>query len=149
MHLWNLSNKGSQLVVSEEIIIRDYLAQIQCLTWSPADPLEFVTGCDDGFVCVWRIIEVKSKFSVQLVWGTLASHLTATGTLIDQVEGLTDMQKKLLVQRDAIDRSAGKDTKPSPGTLKNKKDPWGLISSRGRFWDSTWCSRSDSRLLHG
>jgi len=107
--LWRISKEGADFVVSEVIVIRDFLAPVRCLAWSPTEPWVFATGCDDDSLCVWRIAEVNSGVRVQLVWGSLAPRLTASGTRMDKVDGLTDMQKELLLQRGAIDKSTDSD----------------------------------------
>ncbi|KAF9899728.1 hypothetical protein EC991_008420, partial [Linnemannia zychae] len=83
------------------------------LAWSPVMALEFVTGCKDGTVRVWKIVSYDlasgEDVSVQLLWGNdvgvfCASNLTCTDAI-----GLNPVHHKLLVQRGAIGGS------PPPG----------------------------------
>ncbi|GJJ78312.1 hypothetical protein EMPS_10671 [Entomortierella parvispora] len=123
VHLWKISGEGTKRVVSDKRVIRDFLGPVRCLTWSPTNPLEFATGCDDGSVCVWRFAEGKGGDQLQLAWSSLTGRLTASGTRIDRAEGLTDIQKNLLVQRGAKNESTSVEAKPSLGASRQKWSP--------------------------
>ncbi|GJJ77583.1 hypothetical protein EMPS_09942 [Entomortierella parvispora] len=103
VHLWRLFKEGSELKTANVIVIQDFLGPVRCLIWSPLGPLEFATGCDDGSLCLWRIVQFyEGGYRAQLVWGSLAGRLTATGARVDSINGLTNTQKDLLIQRGAI-----------------------------------------------
>jgi len=106
VRLWKMSNLESVLKGSEVMFIRDIPEPVSCLTWSPIAPLTFATASMTGYVCVWRIAEANGLFRLQMVWGSFPSRLTAFGTQIGQVTGLTEKQKKLLIQRGAIEGSS-------------------------------------------
>ncbi|KAH7038665.1 WD40-repeat-containing domain protein [Linnemannia elongata] len=45
---------------------------ITCLAWNPVNPKEFVTGCRDGSVRVWRVSSAEAgDVSVKIVWGAI------------------------------------------------------------------------------
>ncbi|KAK3808226.1 MAG: WD40-repeat-containing domain protein [Linnemannia elongata] len=45
---------------------------ITCLAWNSMTPREFVTGCHDGSVRVWRVSSAEAgNVSVRKVWGTI------------------------------------------------------------------------------
>ncbi|GJJ76113.1 hypothetical protein EMPS_08472 [Entomortierella parvispora] len=106
LRLWKMSNNGSVFMASNVISVRDISEPVSCLTWSPTDPLKFATGSMTGYICVWRIAKVKKDaYRLQSVWDSFPNRLTAFGTRLDGVIGLTEMQKKLLRQRGAIEGS--------------------------------------------
>ncbi|KAG9063979.1 hypothetical protein KI688_004093 [Linnemannia hyalina] len=82
--------------------VRGYFGVVSDIAWSPIVPMEFVTGCEDESVRVWRVSSDGEDVVVKLLWGTNLGVLNADGLLLSDTIGLSPMQKKLLVQR-AID----------------------------------------------
>ncbi|KAF9114588.1 hypothetical protein BGW39_003306, partial [Mortierella sp. 14UC] len=82
---------------------------ISSLAWNPVVALEFVTGCDDGSVRVWRIAshddDDGGDVSVQMLWGNDVGLLCALDLTYKGAIGLSLINQKLLVQRGAIDDS--------------------------------------------
>ena len=62
----------------------------------------------------WKIVQDQGEFRVQLIWNSSTSRLTSSGTQIDKVIGLSEVQKNLLMQRGAIDGSAVPGTERAP-----------------------------------
>ncbi|KAG0269029.1 hypothetical protein BGZ95_002218, partial [Linnemannia exigua] len=77
-----------------------------CLAWDPLVALEFVTGGKDGSVRVWRIANPDhtngGSVSVQMLWGNDVGHLCASDLMFKDTIGLSLINRKLLVQRGAI-----------------------------------------------
>ncbi|KAF9899545.1 WD_REPEATS_REGION domain-containing protein [Linnemannia zychae] len=81
--------------------ISDFLGLISGISWRP-DTMEFVTGCDDGLVALWKVEEDDTgNVSVKLLWGDRLAALAITGAVIDNVTGLSAINRKLLLQRGA------------------------------------------------
>ncbi|KAF9124282.1 hypothetical protein BGW39_008315 [Mortierella sp. 14UC] len=78
---------------------------VLCLAWNPVVPLEFVTGCKDGSVRVWRITicDDGEGVSVGLVWGSGVGRLCVSDVQFKSATGLSPIYQKLLVQRGAHD----------------------------------------------
>ncbi|KAG0255238.1 hypothetical protein BGZ95_005817, partial [Linnemannia exigua] len=87
---------------------------ITCLSWNPVEALEFVTGCEDGSVRVWRITshddDDGGDMSVQMLWSNDVGLLCALDLTFEGAIGLSPRSQKLLVQRGAIE-----DLPPSKG----------------------------------
>jgi WD40 repeat protein len=60
-----------------------------------------ITGCQDGSVLKWQVIEEDGQCHVRLCWGATNGSLTVTGASIQDVHGLTPLNKQLLKQRGA------------------------------------------------
>ncbi|KAG0252427.1 hypothetical protein BGZ95_006644, partial [Linnemannia exigua] len=77
------------------------------VAWNPVVALEFVTGCWDGSVRVWRIVSHnvtdRRDVSVQMLCGNDVALLSAMGLTIKGAIGLSSMNRKLLLQRGAYD----------------------------------------------
>jgi hypothetical protein len=72
---------------------------------SSADVNYLVTGCEDGSVLKWRVIEKERQLHVDLCWSATNGSLTVAGALIQDVRGMTPSNMQLLRQRGAVDKS--------------------------------------------
>ncbi|KAF9909580.1 hypothetical protein EC991_008405 [Linnemannia zychae] len=76
------------------------------VAWNPAVTLEFVTGCGDGSLRVWRIgshdYNDEGDVSVQMLWGNDVGLLCASNLTLKGAVGLSPLNQKLLLQRGAI-----------------------------------------------
>ncbi|KAG9062359.1 hypothetical protein KI688_005274 [Linnemannia hyalina] len=84
------------------------LDTVSDIAWNPVVPLEFATCGDDRAVRVWRILEGNDGddvVSVDLVWGSNVGVLAAVGMRLDGVVGLGPINRRLLMQRGAVDGS--------------------------------------------
>jgi hypothetical protein len=61
-----------------------------------------ITGCDDGSIHKWRLIQEEDQCRVELCWCVTNDSLTTTGASIQDVQGLTPINTRLLKQRGAI-----------------------------------------------
>ncbi|KAG0366779.1 hypothetical protein BGX24_003539 [Mortierella sp. AD032] len=79
---------------------------ILSLAWNPVVALEFVTGCKDGSVRVWKIAshddEGGGDVSVQMLWGKDIGHLCISDLTFKGATGLSPINQELLVQRGAV-----------------------------------------------
>ncbi|KAG0263827.1 hypothetical protein BGZ95_003711 [Linnemannia exigua] len=82
---------------------------ISSLAWNPVVSSEFVTGCKNGSVQVWRIVNHddadRGDVSVRMLWSNDVGILCASGLTFKGAIDLSQINQKLLVQRGAIDNS--------------------------------------------
>ncbi|KAF9276034.1 hypothetical protein BGZ88_001987 [Linnemannia elongata] len=87
-------------------VVGGFLDWIRAIDWNPVVQNEFVTGCQDRSVRVWRILEGDDggdgSVSVELVWGSNIGMLGAVGMRLDGVVGLDAGNRRLLKQRGAV-----------------------------------------------
>ncbi|KAF9542815.1 hypothetical protein EC957_001535 [Mortierella hygrophila] len=102
---------------SSPLVIRVFHGAVASIAWNPQglpghNP-EFVTGCEDNSVRVWRVIEEKNEkevegsgTSVRMMWGSSSGRLVAGDANIQGAIGLAQVDKNLLLQRGAIERGS-------------------------------------------
>ncbi|KAF9119286.1 hypothetical protein BGX30_003943 [Mortierella sp. GBA39] len=87
-------------------VVEGFLYWVRDIAWNPVVRNEFVTGCHDRSVRVWRILEGgdggDGSVSVELVWGSSIGMLGAAGMMLDDVVGLDAGSRRLLKQRGAV-----------------------------------------------
>ena len=87
-------------------VVEGFLGWIRAIDWNPVVQNEFVTGCQDRSVRVWRILDGDNggngSVSVELVWGSNICMLSAAGIKLDGVVGLDAGNRRLLIQRGAV-----------------------------------------------
>ncbi|KAK3809363.1 MAG: WD40-repeat-containing domain protein [Benniella sp.] len=97
VRLWDASSGECRAVVE------NFPAEVLCVSWSTSSDLNYlVTGCQDGSVLKWQVIE-EDQCRVQLQWSASNGALTMTGASIQGARGMTALNKQLLKQRGAID----------------------------------------------
>ncbi|KAF9117653.1 hypothetical protein BGW39_001970, partial [Mortierella sp. 14UC] len=110
VQLWRRHTSG-EIVESWTCVatIGDFFEVIDGISWRPGT-LEFATGCDDGSMRAWQVVEDESgQVSVKQVWGVGLASLAVSDAVIDNVVGLSTVNRKLLLQRGAKDGSASSD----------------------------------------
>ncbi|KAK5797127.1 WD40-repeat-containing domain protein [Linnemannia elongata] len=87
-------------------VVDRFLSFIMDIAWNHVVRNEFVTGCMDRSVRVWRILEDddggNGSVSADVVWGTNIGMLVAAGMMLDSVVGLDAGNRRLLKQRGAV-----------------------------------------------
>ncbi|KAI7830705.1 hypothetical protein BC939DRAFT_473515 [Gamsiella multidivaricata] len=79
------------------------------MTWNPTpNGTYFATGCEDMSVRMWQVIEEEDHYQVRLHWSSMHDRLTVSNTSIQNVQGLSRINMRLLEQRGA----AGKPIQP-------------------------------------
>ncbi|KAF9346182.1 hypothetical protein BGX34_004126, partial [Mortierella sp. NVP85] len=84
------------------VVIENIKSRIASISWSRISDVNcFVAGYDNGNVCLWQVVENGDACHVRLRWRTVNGELTLTDTLIQDVRGLSRLNKQLLKQRGA------------------------------------------------
>ncbi|KAG0378211.1 hypothetical protein BGX24_004471 [Mortierella sp. AD032] len=100
---------------SNVVVVHGPLYSITCIAWNPSAPLEFVTGCKDKLIRVWRVSlsnsnsnnnsnnDGESKVSVSLLWRSDSRYLCVLDMSFKDAVGLHPSYHRLLVQQGAKD----------------------------------------------
>jgi len=76
---------------------------IQSVAWNAtSDAMHLVTGCADGSVLKWEVVNEGKGYGLHLCWSVTNGLLTVTNASIQDVRGLSRLDKELLKQRGAI-----------------------------------------------
>jgi WD40 repeat protein len=95
-------------------VVQNFQDAIKAVAWkSMSNGNYLVTGCHDGSVLKWQVIEETDQCRAQLQWSATNGTLTVAGASIQDVDGLTQLNKELLKQRGAVGE---------PGHLFHKKN---------------------------
>jgi WD40 repeat protein len=82
--------------------IQDLNKYVVCIDWSPVSTTDcFVVGCGDGSVLRWQVIGEGDQRHVRMRWGS-TNLFTAKDASIQGVSGLSQLNKRFLVQRGAV-----------------------------------------------
>ncbi|KAG9061169.1 hypothetical protein KI688_007507 [Linnemannia hyalina] len=104
IRLWNFVARYGAQTWRCMAVIEEFFGQVNSVAWRPG-LLEFATGCDDGSIRVWKVLEKSGRVSVQMIWSSGPAVLASTGTIIADAVGLSTTNRALLKQRGAIHRS--------------------------------------------
>ncbi|KAK3837305.1 MAG: WD40-repeat-containing domain protein [Linnemannia elongata] len=103
------STSASSSWASTPLVIRAFHGVVAGIAWNSQSGrdhnLEFVTGCEDHSVRVWRVEgqDGGNGASVRMIWGSSSGRLVAGDANIQGAIGLAQVDKNLLLQRGAID----------------------------------------------
>jgi WD40 repeat protein len=75
------------------------------VAWSPVIPMQFVAHYSGKTFRVWRVSSDGRKAVVRMQWGSNLRILNAEGLVFKSPVGLSPINRKLLVQRGAVDGS--------------------------------------------
>jgi len=96
VRLWNLSTRQYQEVA------QNLPGLISSVAWNRLSGTDYlIAGREDGSLLSWRIVEDKDQYRVCMHWSVMNESLAVTGTSIQDVRGLTALEKELLKQRGA------------------------------------------------
>ncbi|KAG0347088.1 hypothetical protein BGZ54_005026, partial [Gamsiella multidivaricata] len=97
VRLWDV-NSGQYLAVVE-----GFHGPITSITWNATlNGTYFATGCWDKSVRMWQIVEEEDRYQVRLHWSSMHDRLTVSNTSIQDVQGLSRINMRLLEQRGAV-----------------------------------------------
>ncbi|KAG9066999.1 hypothetical protein KI688_012911 [Linnemannia hyalina] len=83
--------------------IEGFTGAVKDLVWRP-NKLEFATASYEGSIRAWRVVEDKDgsgRVSVDLVWSSGPAVPVASGAVLNDVVGLSAVNRRLLEQRGA------------------------------------------------
>ncbi|KAF9934674.1 hypothetical protein FBU30_000998 [Linnemannia zychae] len=83
-------------------IVVNFSGPVRSIAWNPKIPTEFVTGCEDHSVRVWRLDEHEENVRVCMVWGSNIGQLVVSDLKIEDAIDLSDINRNLLVQRRTV-----------------------------------------------
>ncbi|KAG0203449.1 WD repeat-containing protein 26 [Mortierella sp. GBA43] len=116
-------------------IIPNLPGQSYGVDWSRRMDVNYiVNGCADGSVMMWEVVEDQDQCHVQLRWTGSSGTLNLTNTSIQDVKGLSHVNKQLFKQRGAtgepanLFRDASKSMIRMGSILSNMKLPSGGMS---------------------
>jgi len=97
IRLWSTTSGQCQAVV------QDLDTSIRSIAWSTAPGMNyFVTGCNDHSVRMWEVVEDDDVYHVRVHWRLVSGELNVTGTSMQDVQGLGQLNRRLLEQRGAV-----------------------------------------------
>ncbi|KAK3805366.1 MAG: hypothetical protein J3Q66DRAFT_446011 [Benniella sp.] len=69
--------------------------------WMSSDVDSFITGYESGSVRRWDVIKAGDRYHVRMRWRSTNGQLGLKGACVQDVQGLSDINKRLLKQRGA------------------------------------------------
>ncbi|KAI1296169.1 hypothetical protein EDD11_007532 [Mortierella claussenii] len=97
VRLWDV--KSGQCVA----VVEDNHGIIYSIAWNPTSyGTYFAAGCSDWSVRMWQVAEKGDDYQVHLCWSTAHGGLALSGASIQNVQGLSSINKQLLEQRGAV-----------------------------------------------
>jgi WD40 repeat protein len=104
VRLWHHQSEESESW-SWVTTVPGFFDRVNQIDWSPVNPMEFVTNCEDGSARIWQVSNDGGKVVVRMRWGTNLRMLCAESLVLKDATGLIPMHQNLLVQRGAVDVS--------------------------------------------
>jgi hypothetical protein len=84
-------------------VIQDFQAAVKDIAWIEHCDINYlVTGCYDGVVGMWQVLVDESTCDVSLRWKTTNGELDMKDAVIQDAQGLIQLNRKPLKQRGAV-----------------------------------------------
>lgn len=101
VRIWDAAS-GRCLFVTES-----FQDPVRSIAWrlstsSTRSPNYLVTGCGNGSLLMWEVVELMEMCRVRPHWSSTNGALTVTGASVQDVLGLSPLNKQLLEQRGAV-----------------------------------------------
>jgi hypothetical protein len=88
-------------------LIHDIHERIKDITWAKTSVGDYVVaGCDDGVVGAWQIITDRNQCQARMHWRTANGDLDVKDTSVQDVQGLSSLNERILRQRGAVGEPA-------------------------------------------
>jgi len=101
VRLWDVTSGQCRAV------IEDYKDRVMDIAWIETPGMNYlVVGCEDGFVGMWQVKFDQDNFHVTLRWKPTKAELDVEDATIQDVQGLSQLDKQLLIQRGAVGEPA-------------------------------------------
>jgi len=84
-------------------VIQDFQTSVIDIAWNKSFDLDYLAaGCGDGEVGMWQVLVSEERLGVSLRWKTSKGDLDLMDATIQDVQGLSQLNRKLLKQRGAV-----------------------------------------------
>jgi WD40 repeat protein len=84
-------------------VIQGFQDRVNYISWIEGPSVTyFATGCEDGVVGMWKVETNDDRCDVSLHWATMRGELNVQNTNIQDVQGLSQLNKHLLAQCGAV-----------------------------------------------
>jgi len=84
-------------------VVQDFPGSVNSLEWiQSSDSDSLATTCGDGSVRMWEVVKDGDRYRVRLRWSSMNNALMVTDTIVQDVQGLSQPNKRLLKQRGAV-----------------------------------------------
>ncbi|KAK3824946.1 MAG: WD40-repeat-containing domain protein [Benniella sp.] len=104
--LWDVATGACLQTLSGHsvcLVIQYLPGAVNDIEWIPSDEIDcFATTCEDGSVRMWEVMREDGKYGVHLRWSSMNNALVVTGAIVQDVQGLSELNKQLLKQRGAV-----------------------------------------------
>jgi len=96
IRLWDVAS-------GECCVVQDLPGTVNSIEWIQSPGVDcLATACGDGSVWMWEVTEEEGLYRLRLRWSSMNNALTVTDAVIQDVQGLSQLNKQLLVQRGAV-----------------------------------------------
>jgi WD40 repeat protein len=103
MRFWDVTSGQCRAV------IQHYKSGAKDIAWIEASSINYVVfGCEDGSVGMWQVRNDGDHCHVSLRWTRTKGELDVMGATIQDIQGLDQLDKQLLKQREAVGEPAGR-----------------------------------------
>ncbi|KAK3818744.1 MAG: WD40-repeat-containing domain protein [Benniella sp.] len=110
-------------------VIQDFHHSIKDIAWVEAPNASYVVaGCDDGVVGMWKVVIDGDRCQVRLHWRTSNGELEVAGAVIQDVQGLSSRNMKILKESGAVEMPAPYPSKIPIRLHRDISDPVGPSS---------------------
>ena len=101
VRVWDVTSRQCRAVIQD---FHDMVNDITCIESSRTNYL--VAGCGDGLVGMWHVLVDEDRCDVSSRWMTMKGELDVKEVTIQDVQGLSQLNRKLLKQRGAVGDAA-------------------------------------------
>jgi len=97
VRVWDVSSGHCRAV------IQGFQSNVKDIEWIETSSADYLaTGCFDGMIGMWKVENHESRCDVSLHWSTMRGALNVVNASIQDVQGLSQLNKQLLLQRGAV-----------------------------------------------
>jgi hypothetical protein len=84
-------------------VIQDLQDDVKDIDWVQVSGVDhLVTGCQDGAVRMWKLINDGDQYRVRLRWSSMNNGLAVSDAIIQDAQGLSELNRHLLRQRGTV-----------------------------------------------
>jgi WD40 repeat protein len=102
--LWDVETGDCCWSIGYDMPNADYLNSMSSdkAFWIASDVDRFITGDIGGTVTMWEVLREGDQYRVRVPWESTLGRLAVEGACVQDVQGLSDFNRRLLKQRGAI-----------------------------------------------